>query len=100
MIDDVGDFYRCDIHRFPTVHMIKAHPQNHPQIHLCSGKLKYSSAPYCKIDVRPSSSGQNFFIFMQFPGRIVQIVVWHPLKVAAIPQRNPGSATANYAVLF
>ena len=40
---------------------------------------------------------QNFFIFMQFSGKIGQIIGWRPpppLGLAPPPLGNPGSATA------
>ena len=39
---------------------------------------------------------QNFFIFMQFLGKIGQIIGWRPLPLglAPPPLENPGSATA------
>ena len=45
-------------------------------------------------DARPPTA-QNFFIFMQFSGKIDQIIGWHtpPLGLAPPPLRNPGSAT-------
>ena len=37
---------------------------------------------------------QNFFIFMQFSGRIGQIIGWRlPLGLVPPPLGNPGSAT-------
>ena len=43
----------------------------------------------------PPPPGQNFFIFMQFSGKISQKVCWcPPLGLAPPPLGNPGSATA------
>ena len=44
----------------------------------------------------PSPLAQNFFIFMQFSGKIGQIIGWRPpsLGLAPPPLGNPGSATA------
>ena len=39
------------------------------------------------------SPGQNFFVFMQFSGRIVQLVSWHPLRGWRSSLENPGSTT-------
>ena len=36
---------------------------------------------------------QNFFIFMQFSGKIGQIIGWRSHGVGASPLENPGSAT-------
>ena len=48
---------------------------------------------------RPSRPplAQNFFIFVQFSGKIGQIIGWRPplLGLAPPPLGNPGSATAN-----
>ena len=42
----------------------------------------------------PLPLGQNFFIFMQFSGKIGQIIGWHPpIGTSAPPLGNPGSAT-------
>ena len=44
--------------------------------------------------MRTSPLAQNFFIFMQFSGKIDQIIGWHPpFGVSAPPLGNPGSAT-------
>ena len=43
----------------------------------------------------PPPLAQNFFIFMQFLGKIGQIIGWAPpLGLAPPPLGNPGSATA------
>ena len=48
----------------------------------------------------PPPLAQNFFIFMQFSGKIGQIIGWRPpLGLVPPPLGNPGSATANDAVL-
>ena len=46
--------------------------------------------------MRPPPLAQNFFIFMQFSGKIGQIIGWRPppLGLAPPPLGNPGSATA------
>ena len=46
-------------------------------------------------DACPPSLVQNFFIFMQFLGKIGQIIDWRPppLGLASPPLGNPGSAT-------
>ena len=45
----------------------------------------------------PAPSAQNFFIFMQFSGKIGQIIGWRPpLGLAPPPLGNPGSATDTY----
>ena len=43
----------------------------------------------------PPPLGQIFFIFMQFLGKIGQIVCWRPPPLGLAPPRlgNPGSAT-------
>ena len=42
----------------------------------------------------PPPLAQNFFIFMQFSGKIGQIIGWRPpLGLAPPPLGNPGSAT-------
>ena len=56
---------------------------------LCSGRSKEG----CKGRAPPVA--QNFFIFMQFSGKIGQIIGWRPpLGLAPPPLGNPGSATA------
>ena len=48
-------------------------------------------------DVQPLA--QKFFIFMQFSGKIGQIIGWClPLEFAPPPLGNPGSATARHYV--
>ena len=42
---------------------------------------------------------QNVFIFMQFSGKIGQIIGWrHPLRGWCSPLRNPGSATVGIII--
>ena len=42
----------------------------------------------------PPPLAPNFFIFMQFSGKIGQIIGWHPpLGLVPPPLGNPGSAT-------
>ena len=46
---------------------------------------------------RPAPLGQNFFVFMQFLGKIGQIVCWRPLWGWRPPRLgNPRSATDIY----
>ena len=50
-------------------------------------------------------SAQNFFIFMQFSGKIYQMICWHQAllptsEVVAPPLGNPGSATKTFPYNF
>ena len=50
----------------------------------------------------PPPRPQNFFIFMQFSGKIGQIIGWRPppRELAPPPRGNPGSATAEELLVF
>ena len=59
---------------------------------LSSGRSKGGAS------LAPPPLAQNFFIFMQFSGKIDQIIGWRPLPLGLVPPPlgNPGSATAKW----